>query len=91
MDPLHATEDPDTEYKMNKCMPNMFCFPHFCGRVQSSMLEVTKVNSNSITGHFGTFFVGTTYTFACVAHSMIALCLQAIPHCKGDKSTIKMI
>lgn len=71
MDPLHATEDPDTEYKMNEC-------------IEVTMLEVTKVNSNSITGHFGTFFIGTTYTFACVAHSMGAQCLQVVPHCKGD-------
>ena len=45
--------------------------------------DKTRVNS-SLTGHFGTFLLGATHTFACVAHSMNARCLQAVSRFKGD-------
>ena len=41
--------------------------------------------------HFGKGFWGTTLKFTNAAPSMNARSLQAIPCCKGDKSTIKTI
>ena len=48
MDLPHATEVPDTECKINEVYGQQFFFscPYYCGRVQSSMLQATKVNTN---------------------------------------------
>ena len=53
-------------------------------QLNSDKTRVNSMHQKSLTGHFGKFLLGATHTFACVAHSMNARCLQAVPRCKGD-------
>ena len=96
MDLPHATEVPETECKITEVYGQHvpFSYPYFvlstvgecnlkCSK-QQRWIPTEQWHKESLTGHFGTFLLCATHTFACVAHSMNAWCLQALPHCGSD-------
>ena len=74
-------------------MANMCCFSLLLWEKEQSPNPLCSRKQGWIPSscHFGKGFWGATLKFTNAAPSMNARSLQAIPRCKGDKSTIKTI